>query len=165
MLTRARHIRDRHSDHVKVGGTRSPRLLVGLAVLLVALAIPLSGCGGESAQAKAEKTVCSARSDIKSRVATLKTLTPSIATVPQIKEEVSAIVDDVKKIRGAQDDLAPARKEQVTHATDTFERDVESVVSNLASSLSLSGASTQLETALRQLGSSYAQALEPITCS
>jgi len=140
-------------------------MLLGVSVLLTALAIPLSGCGGESAQAKAEKTVCSARSDIKTRVATLKTLTPSIATVPQIKEEVSAIVDDVKKIQGAQGDLAPARKEQVTHATDTFERDVESVVSNLASSLSLSGASTQLETALRRLGSSYAQALEPITCS
>jgi Tfp pilus assembly protein PilP len=144
---------------------RSTRLLVGVTVLLVALVIPLSGCGGESKQAQAEKTVCSARSDIKTRIATLKTLTPSIATAPQIKEEVSAIVDDVKKIQGAQGDLAPARKQQVQHATQTFERDVESVVSNLASSFSLSGAGAQLETALRQLGTGYAQALEPIACS
>ena len=50
------------------------------------------------------------------------------------------------------------------HATQTFERDVESVVSNLASSFSLSGAGGQLETALRRLGSGYAQALEPIDC-
>lgn len=139
--------------------------MVCLPVLLVALAIPLSGCGGESKQAQAQKTVCGARSDIKARVARLKGLTPSIATVPQVKEEVSAIVNDIKKIRGAQGDLAPARKEQVQHATDTFERDVESVVSNLASSFSLSGAGAQLETALRKLGSGYAAALEPIECS
>lgn len=139
--------------------------MVSVPVLLVALTIALSGCGGESKQAQAQKTVCGARSDIKTRIATLKGLTPSVATVPQIKEEVSAIVDDIKKIRGAQGDLAPARKEQVQHATDTFERDVESVVSNLTLSFSLSGAGAQLETALRKLGNDYAQALGPIECS
>jgi len=138
--------------------------MVSIPVLLVTLAIPLAGCG-ESKQEQAQKSVCSARSDIKSRIATLKTLTPSIATVPQIKEEVTAVVNDLKKIQGAQGNLEPARKQQVQHATQTFERDVESVVSNLASSFSLSGAGKQLENALRQLGSGYAQALEPIECN
>jgi Tfp pilus assembly protein PilP len=142
----------------------SGRLPASLSVLLVSLVLPLSGCG-ESKAEQASKTVCNARSDIKSRVATLKTLTPSVATLPQIKEEVSAIVDDVKKIQSAQGDLEPARKQQVEHATQTFERNIESVVSNLTSSLSLSGAGAQLETALRKLGSDYAQALEPIECS
>lgn len=138
--------------------------MVSVPVLLAALVIALSGCG-ESKQEQASKTVCSARSDIKTRIATLNTLTPSIATLPQIKDEVTAVVNDLKKIEGAQGDLAPARKQQVQNATQTFERDVESVVSNLASSFSIGGAGPQLETALRKLGSGYAQALGPIECS
>ena len=133
-------------------------------MLLVILAIPLTGCG-ESKQEQATKSVCSARSDIKSRIASLQALTPSVATLPQIKTEVTAIVDDVKQIQGAQGDLAPARKQQVQHATQTFEQQLKSVLSNLTSSFSLSGAGAQLESALKQLGTSYTQALQPIECS
>jgi hypothetical protein len=133
-------------------------------MLLVTLAVPLTGCG-ESKQEKAAKSVCAARADIKSRVATLKTLTPSIATLPQIKTEVSAITDDLKQIQSAQGDLEPGRREKVQQATTTFKQQLESVVSNLTSSLSLSGARTQLESALSQLATSYTQALEPIECS
>jgi len=39
------------------------------------------------------------------------------------------------------------------------------VVSDLTSSFSLANASSQLESALRQLATSYAQALGPIECS
>lgn len=133
-------------------------------MLLLTLAIPLTGCG-ESKQDKAAKSVCSARADIKNRVATLKTLTPSIATLPQIKTEASAIADDLKQIQNAQGDLEPARREKVQQATTTFKQQLESVVSNLTSSLSLSGARAQLESALKQLATSYTQALEPIECS
>jgi hypothetical protein len=77
-------------------------------VLFVTLAILLTGCG-ESKQEQAAKSVCSARSDIKSRIATLQTLTPSLASLPQIKTEVTAIVDDLKRIQGAQGDLEPAQ--------------------------------------------------------
>lgn len=140
------------------------KLIVGIPMLLVILAIPLTGCG-ESKQEQATKSVCSARSDIKSRIASLQALTPSVATLPQIKTEVTAIVDDVKQIQGAQGDLAPARKQQVQHATQTFEQQLKSVLSNLTSSFSLSGAGAQLESALKQLGTSYTQALQPIECS
>jgi DNA repair exonuclease SbcCD ATPase subunit len=139
-------------------------LLVGIPVLLVTLAIPLTGCG-ESKQEQATKSVCSARSDIKSRIASLQTLTPSIATLPQIKTEVTAIVDDLKRIQGAQGDLQPARKQQVQQATQTFEQQLKSVLSNLTSSFSLTGAGAQLESALKQLETSYTQALQPIACS
>lgn len=133
-------------------------------MLLATLAIPLTGCG-ESTQEKAAKSVCAARADIKSRVGTLKTLTPSIATLPQIKTEATAIANDLKQIQGAQGDLEPARREKVQQATATFKRQLEVVVSNLTSSFSLSGARTQLESALKQLATSYTQALEPIECS
>ena len=133
-------------------------------MLLGTLAVVLTGCG-ESKQEQATKSVCSARADIKSRITTLQTLTPSIASLPQIKTEATAIADDLKRIQGAQGDLEPARKQKVQQATQTFERQLESVLSNLTSSLSLSGARTQLESALKQLEASYVQALEPIECS
>jgi ribosomal 50S subunit-associated protein YjgA (DUF615 family) len=140
------------------------RLLAGIPVLLVTLAIPLMGCG-ESKQEQATKSVCSARSDIKSRIAALQTLTPSLAALPQVKTEVTAIVDDLKRIQSAQGDLEPARKQQVQQATKTFEQQLKSVLSNLTSSFSLSGAGAQLESALKQLETSYTQALQPIACS
>jgi hypothetical protein len=151
---------------------RSRRLIVLRVCTLLAmttiattiLAISLAGCG-ESKQEQAAKSVCSARSDIKSRIATLQTLTPSIATLPQVKTEVTAIADDLKRIQGAQGDLTPARKQQVQQATQTFEQQLKSVLSNLTTNFSVSGAGTQLESALKQLASSYTQALQPIECS
>lgn len=146
------------------GSPRTPRLFVSIPVLLGVVAMMLSGCG-ESKQEQAQKAVCSARSDIKTRIATLQTLTPSIATAPQIKTEVSAIVDDLKKIKSQQNNLEPARKQQVEHATQTFQQQLTTTLSDLTSSLSLSGAESQLRSAVHQLGTSYAQALEPIECS
>jgi hypothetical protein len=144
-------------------GLRSRRLIASVPILLATLAIPLAGCG-ESKQEQAKKSVCSARSDINSRITTLKAITPSVATLPQIKTEVTAIVDDLKRIKGAQGDLQPARKQQVQRATQTFEQQLKSVLSNLASSLSLTNAASQLEAARKQLETSYAQALAPIEC-
>lgn len=143
---------------------RSRRLIASISILLVSLAIPLTGCG-ESKQEQAKKSVCSARSNINSRITTLKTITPSVATLPQIKTEVSGIVDDLKQIVSAQGNLEPSRKQQVQQATQTFEQQLKSVVSNLTSSLSLTNASSQLEAALKQLEASYTQALAPIECS
>ena len=143
---------------------RSRSLIVSASVLLATIAISLAGCG-ESKEEKAQKSVCSAKSDINNRIATLKTITPSVATLPQIKTEVTAIADDLKKIDSARGDLEPARKQQVQQATQTFEQQLKSVLSNLKSSFSLTNAASQLESALRQLEASYAQALEPIECS
>ncbi len=140
------------------------------AVLLAALAIPLTGCG-ESQQEKAQKTamstVCTAKSDIKTRLDTLKTITPSPASLPQLKEEGQAIFEDLKKIRAAQSDLAPARKQQVKQATETFQNEVSSILSSVSSLsvTSLSSAGSQLQSALSRLETSYVKALEPIECS
>lgn len=135
-----------------------------MSVALLALALLLAGCG-ESKEEQAKKTVCAAKSDIQTRIQTLKTLTPSVAALPQVKTEVSAIAEDLKKIAGAQEDLSPSRKAQVKQATQTFEQQVSSVLSSVTSSLSLSGAESQLKSALGQLEKSYASALGPIECS
>ena len=133
-------------------------------VLLVGLAVVLTGCG-ESKQEKAAKTVCAARSDIQKRIATLTTLTPSVAAVGEAKEQLSGITTDLKEIAGAQQDLKPARREQVQKGTQAFRGEVESLVSGLTSNLSLSNAESKLKAALERLKHSYAQALAPIECS
>jgi hypothetical protein len=139
-------------------------------MLLAALAIPLSGCG-ESQQEKTQKaalnTVCTAKSDIKTRLATVKTLTPSPLSLPQLKSEGQAILEDLKKIDAAQGDLAPARKQQVQQAVHTFQDEISSVLSSVSSLSisSLSSAGTELEGALSRLQSSFVKALEPIECS
>ncbi len=151
-------------------GPPSRGLMASVVALLAALAIPLSGCG-ESKQEKAEKTamntVCAARSDIKTRLATLKTITPSIATLPQLKTEGTALFEDLKKIDAVQGDLAPARKQQVQQATEAFQHDVTAVLSSVSSlsPSSLSSAGAQLQSALSQLESGYAKAFGPIECS
>ncbi|HTR73501.1 MAG TPA: hypothetical protein VMG80_07885, partial [Solirubrobacteraceae bacterium] len=162
-----------HTRRARVCALVSPRPgkpAAAGAVLLAALAIPLAGCG-ESQQEKAQKaalsTVCTARSDIKTRLDTLKTITPSPASLPQLKEEGQAIFEDLKKIKAAQSDLAPARKQQVKQATETFQNEVSSILSSVSSLSisSLSSAGAQLQSALSRLETSYVKALEPIECS
>lgn len=133
-----------------------------LALLLSALA--LAACG-ESAQEKAKAQVCSARADITKQVDTLTGLTITTASVSQVKTSVEAISGDLKKIKDAQANLDPSRKEQVQNATATFATEVTKIVSGLASNLSLSNAEAQLKTAVSQLAASYKQTLAPINCS
>lgn len=141
------------------------RAFAGLGLTAgLALVLTLAGCG-ESSQEKAAKSVCAARSDIKQRISALEGLTPSIASLPQIKTEASAIAKDLEKIKDAQPDLEPSRRQKIEQATHTFEDQLKAVLSNLTTNLSLSGAATQLEAALKQLQSSYVHALEPIECS
>ncbi len=160
--------RDAASRALRSGGSRvRAGSLVTIAAALVA--IGLSGCG-ESQQEKSEKaalqTVCTARNDIKNRLATIKTLTPSITALPQLKTEGEAIFEDLKRIQGAQPDLEPARKQKVQQATQTFQHEVSAVLSSVSSLTpsSLSSAGPQLQSALSRLQTSYQQALSPIEC-
>ena len=128
------------------------------------LAVSLAGCG-ESQQAKAEKTVCSAKSAIQAKVDSLQTVVPSLTTLPQIKSGVSAIVAEVKKIQGAQADLNPGRRKQVQAATSEFEQKVTSTLSHIAPSFQFASVEAELKAAVKALASSYAQALAPVQCS
>jgi hypothetical protein len=142
------------------GMLRKPTAIAALALSAVAFA----ACG-ESAQEKAKAQVCEARSDIAKQVSTLSGLTLTTASVTQVKTGVEAIAGDIKKIKDAQGNLDPARKEQVESATQTFASEVTKIVSGLASNLSLSNAETQLKSAVSQLTASYKQTLAPINCS
>lgn len=135
-----------------------------LAIGLLVGTLTLASCG-ESSQEKAKAQVCEARSDISKQVKTLSGLTLSLGAPGEAKTGLEAIVKDLKTIKDAQPNLEPARKEQVQAATNTFEAQVSSILSELTSKPSLSKLETQLKSSLTQLASGYEKALTPLNCS
>lgn len=136
-----------------------------LAVVASLLSVLVLASCGESSQEKAKAQVCEARSDISKQVKTLSELTLSTNVLTEAKTGLEAIGKDLTKIKDAQPDLEPARKEQVQAATHTFEAQISSILSELVSKPSLSKLETQLKSSLTQLASSYEKALAPLNCS
>ncbi len=126
--------------------------------------LALAGCG-ESAQDKAKAQVCNARADISKQISSLSSLTLSNASVSSAKSSFEAIGNDLKKIKEAQPKLDSTRKAQVESATHTFEDQVRTIASGLASNLSPTNAQAQFKSALSQLATAYKQALAPINCA
>jgi hypothetical protein len=133
-----------------------------IAALLTALA--LTACGESSAD-KAQNTVCDARDDISKQVDQLKSLTPSTVTTDAVSQSLSAIQDDLSKMRGAMSDLNADRREQVQSATQAFTSSVRQIAGDIGSSLSAADAKTSLTQALQQLASGYEQAFSRVDCS
>jgi chromosome segregation ATPase len=140
----------------------SSKPLVAIGLLISALV--LASCG-ESAQEKAKTQVCEARSDISKQVKALSELTLSTSVLTEAKTGLEAIGKDLTKIKDAQPNLEPARKEQVQAATHTFEAQISSILSELVSKPSLTKLETQLKSSLTQLARGYEEALAPINCS
>ena len=143
----------------------STALSKSLAFIALALGSSALVACGESTQEKAKAEVCSARADISKQVNTLTGLTVSTISPTEVKTGVEAIANDLTKIKKAQGNLAPARKEQVETATHTFETQLSSILTGITSNLSLSNAETQFKSAVTQLGTSFRQSLAPINCS
>ena len=144
---------------IRTLGKASVFVALVLGVLLL-----LAGCG-ESAEEKAKAQVCTAKSDISRQVKMLSELTISTNLLTQAKDGLEAIGSDLTKIKDAQPNLEPARKQQIEAATRTFESQVTSIISGLVSNPSLSNAEKQLKASLRQYAKSFEQALAPINCS
>ena len=134
-----------------------------IAALLLGVLV-LVGCG-ESSQEKAKAQVCAARSDISKQVQMLSELTLSTNILTQAKTGLEAIASDVTKIKDAQPNLEPARKQQIAAATTTFANQVASIITGLVSNPSISNAEKQLKSSLSQYAKSFQQALAPIDCS
>ena len=158
---------DTTSGHRFVSGHRFASMAG--AVLLSAMA--LAACG-ESAQDKAKAEICTARDEISKQVTKLQGLTISSNTGQEVKGSVEAIGDQLKKIKNAESDLEPERKEKVAAATKSFETQLKAVASGFAASLAsgtpeaaLKAAAPQLKSALSSLANAYSQALSPVNCS
>lgn len=145
-------------------------------------ALALTGCGSSSdegssatptatatqasssAQDKAASQVCSARDDIQAQVKTLTSLSTGSATKAGVTSAVTAIQADLQKIKDAQPQLAPERKQQVTTAATAFGTQLKDIVNQTISGLSKTDAQTQAKTAAASLESAVKQSLEPIQC-
>jgi hypothetical protein len=134
-------------------------------VLCAVIALALGACGGTSKEDKAMDSVCSARSDISKQIDTLRGLTASTVTVSAVQQSLQSISSDLSKMKDAQGDLKGKRRDQVQKANDEFTSQLKSIGSNVGKNLSLSGAKSQLTTAVRQLSTAYQSALKPIDCS
>ena len=135
------------------------------------VSVSLVACG-ESSQEKANKDVCSARTEISKQITKLQGLTPSSNAVDEAKSGLKVIGDELRKIKDAQHDLAPARKEQVEPATKTFESELKTIATSVAATIpsggvesALKAAGPKLKSALSALADSYKHALGPINCS
>jgi hypothetical protein len=135
--------------------------LPALAALILALTVV--ACG-ESKEDKAQKTVCSARADIKKQVDELKGMTVTTATLDGVRANLKAIGDGLGKIAGAQGDLKGDRKQAAQKATQTFKSEVTEVTRELVTSVSLSDGKAQIQAALQGLASGYQAAFAPIDC-
>lgn len=131
---------------------------------LAPAALGLFGCG-ESKEQKAEKSVCAARADIKAKVTSLQSLTPTTASISTLKTDVNGIVEDLKNIRAAIPDLSAPRKEEVTKATESFAKEASEAIGSLKNTGSISSVETALRSALTGLQKSYETTLAPIKCS
>ena len=101
----------------------------------------------------------------------LQGITLSSSTVDEAKSGLESIGDELSKIREAQPDLAPARKEQVEVATSKFGEGLKAFGLPLASALTsgsgeaaLEAAKPKLKAAVETVESEYRQALGPINC-
>ena len=136
-----------------------------VTVLFGAAVIALGGCGdGESDQERALDQVCDARADIRTHIDELGRLTPSAATLDEIKQTFKAIADDLARMREARGDLSGERRKQVESATATFTTELGIALEGLASTPSPSDARTQTQRASAALRDSYREALAPIDC-
>ena len=146
----------------------------------VAVALALCGCGSSSdeqptpsqaaAQAptspqdQAATTVCAARADIQAQVETLTTLTAGSATKTSVTSALAAITNDLQKIKDAQADLTPERKQQVQDAVTAFGTQLQDIAAQAVAGLATTDAETQAKNAAASLKTAVTESLQPIDC-
>lgn len=133
-------------------------------LILLASALFVAACGGQSKADKAKSQVCDARADIQTQVKKLQGLTPATVTVNGVKDSLTAIQNDLKKIADAQSNLNGDRKQQVQSANEQFKSQFQSIVSNFGTGLSASDAKSQLQSALQQLAGAYEKSFAKVDC-
>ena len=138
-----------------------PRIATAVLIAVIAAA---AGCGGDSAEEKAQASVCEARAGISEEVDKLQGMTLGTATTSEIKNGLTAIRDDLATIDKAQADLNDERKSELRKANDAFETQVRELASSLGTTTSLSDAKTQLGDALDQLAATYEDTLATFDC-
>jgi ABC-type Fe3+-citrate transport system substrate-binding protein len=139
---------------------RATLLIAGLIVPLLLI----TGCGS-SEEEDALAAVCSSREGIAKQVDELQSLTLTSATTSQVADSLQAIRDDLGSIRENRAKLSDDRREEVDTANKAFTDQVRDLAGTVGRTVSLDQAKTQLESALKQLGTSYQETFGQIDCS
>lgn len=140
---------------------RTVCLIAALGLALVAA----TGCGSsQSASDKAKSQACSAVSDIKTQVTTLKGLPLASSSVDTAKTAIQQIQTDLKTISDQAPTVKGDLKSQLQTANSTFKTQVQQVAQSITSASSLSSVVTALTTAGKTLETSYQQAFASVKC-
>ena len=134
------------------------------ATVLASLALAAAGCGGDSAEERAQSQVCDARASIQQSINSLKGLTASTATTDEVRQQLEAIRKDLGTIRSAQGDLNADRRADLLSANDQFADTIKPSDLTVLRSTSAQDASTELRQAADQLETTYKSTLSPIDC-
>jgi hypothetical protein len=146
------------------GAATVPPMRRALTTIALVAAGLLTACG-DSAEEKAQNTVCDARADISTQVDQLKGLTPATFSSDAVSKSMSAIQADLSEIRGAQADLSDDRRQQVEDANQAFTSAVKDVVEDIGTSATAQDATSTVAASLQQLASRYEQAFSRVDCS
>jgi hypothetical protein len=136
-----------------------------IASAVLAAVVLIAGCGGESAEEKAQSQVCDARANIQKSINALKGLTLSTATTDEIRQQVEAIRKELGTIRSAQGDLNADRREQLQSANAQFTDTIRTTAQTVLRSSSAQEASAELRQAADQLETTYESTLSRIDCN
>jgi hypothetical protein len=142
-----------------------PAAIAALPIVILGL----SACG-ESSEAKANKQVCAATSEISAQVKKLETLPISSSFPGEVRTSAEAIDKSLGEIKSAAPDLEAARKEEFDAATRTFQVELAALLATTLSSATrgeaaLQSAAPELKASLNKLGADYTQAFEALKCS
>jgi hypothetical protein len=141
--------------------------ILGAALLSV---LALAACG-ESEAEKAKAEVCSAREAISKQISKLESLTFSSSAINEAKASFETIGKELTKIKDAQPKLEASRREQVESGVKTFESQLSTIATGVASSLTsgnlesaLKTAEPKLRAAVNTLAADFRSALGPVSC-
>lgn len=140
-------------------------IVLGSLLLVVVLGLIVYFVTRTSPEEKALQAVCTARQDISKRVDSLAQTNLANFTLDGFKADVNGIMDDLRTIKDNEAKLKPDRKQQIQQANQEFTNEVSNTLSTLGRSLSLENAKTKLESAGKELVTSYKQTLAPVDCS
>ena len=149
-------------------------------IVRACVALTLCGCGSSSEeeptpsqaptqapaspQDQAASQVCAARADIQTQVETLTTLSAGSATKTDVTSALAAIAANLEKIKNAQANLTPERKQQVQDAVTAFGTQLQAIVRQAVADRSTADAKTQATDAAASLKSAVTESLQPIDC-
>jgi hypothetical protein len=137
----------------------------GLVVVLGVALLAATACGSsQSASDKAKSQACSAVSDIKTQITTLKGLPLATSSVTTAKTALQQIQTDVKTISTQAPTVKGSLKAQLQTANAAFKTQVQQTAQSVTSASSLTAAATAISTAGKTLETSYQQAFSSVKC-